>query len=66
MPKFSKDVATSHPRTTPQIRSISKKDIPMTKATHNFDRRQFIGGSDARLVMGTCVAVRMPRDQLLN
>jgi predicted phage-related endonuclease len=24
----------------------------MTKATHNFDRRQFIGGSDARLIMG--------------
>src|SRR5258705_963165 len=31
---------------------ISKKDIPMTKATHSPDRRQFIGGSDARVIMG--------------
>ena len=24
----------------------------MTKTVHNFDRRQFIGGSDARIIMG--------------
>ena len=24
----------------------------MTKTTHNFDRRHFIGGSDARIIMG--------------
>src|SRR4051812_50213412 len=24
----------------------------MTKATHSLDRRQFIGGSDARIIMG--------------
>ena len=31
---------------------FSKRDIEMTKATHIPDRRQFIGGSDARVIMG--------------
>ena len=29
-----------------------EKDIQMTKATRSLDRRQFIGGSDARIIMG--------------
>jgi hypothetical protein len=29
-----------------------KRDIDMTKATHSPDRRQLIGGSDARIIMG--------------
>src|ERR1700730_5440804 len=40
------------PRTTPRIPSNSKKDISMIKATRTLDRRQFIGGSDARVIMG--------------
>jgi hypothetical protein len=34
------------------ISSISKKDSTMTKLTHSLDRRHFIGGSDARVIMG--------------
>jgi predicted phage-related endonuclease len=30
----------------------SKRDIQMTKAMHRIDRGQFIGGSDARIIMG--------------
>src|SRR3981189_2096441 len=30
---------------------FSKRDSEMTKATHNYDRRHFIGGSDARVIM---------------
>ena len=30
----------------------SERKIEMTKATHSPDRRQFIGGSDARVIMG--------------
>jgi predicted phage-related endonuclease len=31
---------------------FSKRDSQMTKATHSLDRRHFIGGSDARVIMG--------------
>ena len=30
---------------------FSKKDIQMSKATHSLDRRHFVGGSDARIIM---------------
>jgi hypothetical protein len=32
--------------------SIFERDSQMTKAMHKPDRRQFIGGSDARIIMG--------------
>src|SRR3974390_821896 len=40
------------PARSPEIPSISKRDIQMTKVTHSLNRRQFVGGSDARIITG--------------